>query len=59
MNTAIISLPGGGLAQLEERIVRNDEAGGSSPLPSTTFIESHISFFELAKCPAGYPAEPT
>ena len=25
---------GGGLAQLEERIVRNDEAGGSSPLPS-------------------------
>src|SRR5579863_3199795 len=26
---------GGRLAQLGERIVRNDEAGGSNPLPST------------------------
>jgi|HubBroStandDraft_6_1064221.scaffolds.fasta_scaffold12069_5 hypothetical protein len=28
---------GGRLAQLGERIVRNDEAGGSNPLPSTNF----------------------
>jgi hypothetical protein len=26
---------GGGLAQLGERVVRNDEVGGSIPLPST------------------------
>ena len=29
---------GGRLAQLGERIVRNDEAGGSNPLPSTNFF---------------------
>jgi hypothetical protein len=29
---------GGRLAQLGERIVRNDEAGGSNPLPSTKFL---------------------
>jgi hypothetical protein len=28
----------GGLAQLGERIVRNDEAGGSNPLPSTKIL---------------------
>src|SRR5580700_11982008 len=29
---------GGRLAQLGERIVRNDEAGGSNPLPSTKIL---------------------
>jgi hypothetical protein len=28
----------GGLAQLGERVVRNDEVGGSIPLPSTKII---------------------
>src|SRR5579872_1162513 len=28
----------GRLAQLEERLVRNEEAGGSSPLPSTNLL---------------------
>jgi hypothetical protein len=29
----------GRLAQLGERIVRNDEAGGSNPPPSTNFLD--------------------
>ena len=29
----------GRLAQLGERLVRNEEAGGSNPLPSTNFFE--------------------
>src|SRR5580692_5661778 len=35
---------GGRLAQLGERIVRNDEAGGSNPLPSTkiSLIPTHL-----------------
>jgi hypothetical protein len=37
---ATISEVGGRLAQLGERIVRNDEAGGSNPLPSTNSLTS-------------------
>jgi hypothetical protein len=37
----------GRLAQLGERIVRNDEAGGSNPLPSTNSFNNLLRFSEL------------
>jgi hypothetical protein len=40
---------GGRLAQLGERIVRNDEAGGSNPLPSTKFLFSLNKLDSLSK----------
>jgi hypothetical protein len=34
----------GRLAQLGERIVRNDEAGGSNPLPSTNLLWRTVNY---------------
>ena len=42
---------GGRLAQLGERIVRNDEAGGSNPLPSTKQISNLDCLSELDELP--------
>ncbi len=38
VNLLFLTRPGGRLAQLGERGVRNAEVGGSSPLPSTIFL---------------------
>lgn len=40
---------GGRLAQLEERLVRNEEAVGSSPMPSTNKTKHLACFSELQK----------
>ena len=42
---------GGRLAQLGERIVRNDEAGGSNPLPSTNTFSNLDRLPELEELP--------
>ncbi len=39
---ARLMVPGGGVAQLEERYVRIVEVGGSSPLTSTTCPEHNL-----------------
>ena len=36
-NNVLLRGPGGGVAQLGERIVRNDEVAGSIPVTSTKF----------------------
>ena len=41
----------GRLAQLGERIVRNDEAGGSNPLPSTILLNNLDGFSRLHELP--------
>jgi hypothetical protein len=46
----------GGLAQLGERIVRNDEAGGSNPLPSTKFPKRFQSTTQMHRSGRYNPA---
>ena len=45
----IVSFLSGAVAQLEERVVRNDEVGGSNPLGST-ILPFPLPFFAKRPC---------
>jgi hypothetical protein len=46
-----MSYRGGRVAQLGERLVRNEEAGGSNPLSSTKLFNNLDSFSEFDELP--------
>ena len=46
-----VKWPGGRLAQLEERLGRNEEAGSSSLLPSTILLSDLDRFGKLHESP--------
>ena len=48
---AVVNFPGD-IAQLEERLHRTQEANGSTPLISTTFLRFYSSVAQLVELPA-------